>query len=112
MLALGPDAVVVTGGHADDGADVLVDGGGLAADRGPALSRRRLARLGLHPLLGAGRASSRRGEELADAARWAREIAAEAVGNGLRELGGGAGPVDVFGIARGAIAGAAIIAAR
>ena len=28
-----------------------------------------------------------RGEELADAARWAREIASEAVGHGLRELG-------------------------
>ena len=41
-----------------------------------------------------------RGEELADAARWAREIASEAVGHGLREIGHGVGPVDVFGIAR------------
>ena len=40
-----------------------------------------------------------RGEELPDAARWAREIASEAVGHGLRDLGAGAGPVDVFGIA-------------
>jgi hydroxymethylpyrimidine/phosphomethylpyrimidine kinase len=41
-----------------------------------------------------------RGTELADAARWAREIAAEAVGNGLEDLGSGAGPVDVFGLSR------------
>ena len=42
----------------------------------------------------------RAGTELAEAARWAREIAAEAVGNGLRELGAGPGPVDVFGLGR------------
>ena len=41
-----------------------------------------------------------RGTELADAARWAREIAAEAVGNGLRGIGAGPGPVDVFGLIR------------
>jgi len=41
-----------------------------------------------------------RGSELADAARWAREIAAEAVGNGLQDLGAGVGPVDVFGLSR------------
>ena len=40
------------------------------------------------------------GGELEEAARWAREIAAEAVGNGLRDVGRGAGPVDVFGLAR------------
>jgi hydroxymethylpyrimidine/phosphomethylpyrimidine kinase len=40
------------------------------------------------------------GTELADAARWAREIAAEAVGNGLADLGRGPGPVDVLGIRR------------
>ena len=55
MLALGPEAAVVTGGHSEDGADLLVEPRRLAADRGAALPRRRLARLGLHPLLGAGR---------------------------------------------------------
>jgi hypothetical protein len=42
---------------------------------------------------------------MADAARWAREIASEAVGHGLRDLGAGVGPVDVFGLARGERAG-------
>jgi hydroxymethylpyrimidine/phosphomethylpyrimidine kinase len=42
-----------------------------------------------------------RGEDLPDAARWAREIASEAVGHGLRDLGAGAGPVDVFGLGSG-----------
>ena len=66
--------------------------GRLGADRGPALSRRRLARLRVHPLLGAGRLPGPRRRSCADAARWAKEIAAEAVGNGLREIGRGAGP--------------------
>ncbi len=38
-----------------------------------------------------------RGYELAEAARWAREIASEAVGHGLRDIGRGPGPVDVLG---------------
>jgi hydroxymethylpyrimidine/phosphomethylpyrimidine kinase len=33
-----------------------------------------------------------------EAARAARLIAADAVANGLREIGSGAGPVDVLGI--------------
>jgi hydroxymethylpyrimidine/phosphomethylpyrimidine kinase len=41
-----------------------------------------------------------RGEELAAAARLAKEIAAEAIGNGLVQIGAGPGPVDVFGLAR------------
>ena len=41
-----------------------------------------------------------RGMELPQAARWAREIAAEAVGHGLSELGAGPGPVDVLGVRR------------
>ena len=48
-------------------------------------------RLRLHPLLGALCAFLARGYELAEAARWAKEIAAEAVGNGLRGIGAGAG---------------------
>ena len=41
-----------------------------------------------------------RGAEVAEAARWAREIASEAVGNGLAGIGSGAGPVDATGIIR------------
>jgi hydroxymethylpyrimidine/phosphomethylpyrimidine kinase len=40
------------------------------------------------------------GDEPLAAARQAREVAAAAVADGLRDLGAGAGPVDVFGLAR------------
>jgi hydroxymethylpyrimidine/phosphomethylpyrimidine kinase len=99
ILALGPHAVIVTGGHTEDGADVLVDDSGSLRIEGP-----RYPDAASH---GSGCTQSSalaaflaRGEGLADAARWAREIAAEAVGHGLRDLGAGPGPVDVFGIAR------------
>jgi hydroxymethylpyrimidine/phosphomethylpyrimidine kinase len=106
LLALGPDAVVVTGGHADDGADVLVDAHGALRIEGP-----RYADGASH---GSGCTHSSalaaflaRGYELPDAARWAREVASEAVGAGLRDIGAGPGPVDVLGVqrlARGEIA--------
>jgi hydroxymethylpyrimidine/phosphomethylpyrimidine kinase len=99
MLALGPDAVIVTGGHALDGVDVLADRSGSIRIEGP--------RYPTGASHGSGCTHSSalaaflaRGAELTDAARWAREVAAEAVGNGLRGVGHGAGPVDVFGLAR------------
>ncbi len=99
LLSLGPDAVVVTGGHTDDGADVLVDRNGSLRIEGP--------RYPAGAAHGSGCTHSSalcaylaRGHELAEAARWAKEIAAEAAGNGLRGIGAGAGPVDVLGIAR------------
>jgi hydroxymethylpyrimidine/phosphomethylpyrimidine kinase len=93
---LGPRAVAVTGGHSADGADVFFDGETLESIEGPrhrdgashgsgcTHSSALAARLALSdaPL---------------DAARAAREIAAEAVANGLRGIGAGAGPVDVLG---------------
>ena len=96
IQALGPEAVIVTGGHAEDGADVLFDGSGTLRIEGPRYPD------GASHGSGCTHSSAlaaflARGTELADAARWAREIAAEAVGNGLRDLGAGAGPVDVFG---------------
>jgi hydroxymethylpyrimidine/phosphomethylpyrimidine kinase len=99
LLALGADAVVVTGGHADDGADLLVEPAGSLRIEGPRYPD------GASHGSGCTHSSAlaaflARGSELADAARWAREIASEAVGHGLRELGRGPGPVDVFGIAR------------
>jgi hydroxymethylpyrimidine/phosphomethylpyrimidine kinase len=100
LLAHGPEAVIVTGGHADDGADLLVERDGAIRIDGP-----RYASGASH---GSGCTHSSalaaylaRGEDLESAARWAREVASEAVGNGLRELGEGAGPVDVFGLGRG-----------
>jgi len=99
IQALGPAAVVVTGGHSDDGADVLFDGSGTLRIDGP-----RYADGASH---GSGCTHSSalaaflaRGADLAEAARWAREIASEAVGNGLVSIGDGPGPVDALGIIR------------
>ena len=99
ILGLGPRAVIVTGGHTEKGADVLVDQNGYLEIEGP-----RFADGAAH---GSGCTHSSavaallaRGLELDEAARWAREIAAEAVGHGLRELGSGPGPVDVLGVRR------------
>jgi hydroxymethylpyrimidine/phosphomethylpyrimidine kinase len=105
--ALGPQAVVVTGGHRDEATDLFYDGDELVAipgERHPdgaahgsgcthssALAAH-LA-LGLTPL---------------EAARAAKRIAAEAVRDGLRDIGRGAGPVDVLGVARRADAARAI----
>ena len=93
IQALGPEAVVVTGGHSDDGADVLFDGIGTLRIDGP-----RYADGASH---GSGCTHSSalaaflaRGAELAEAARWAREIASEAVGNGLASA---IGPVGLRG---------------
>jgi hydroxymethylpyrimidine/phosphomethylpyrimidine kinase len=94
---LGPRAVVVTGGHSAEGADVFLDGETMESIDGPR-----------HPN-GASHGSGcthssalaahlAHGFEPLAAARAAREIAAEGVENGLRELGGGSGPVDVLGV--------------
>jgi len=95
--SLGPGAVIVTGGHSDDGADLLFDGSATLRIDGP--------RFGEEASHGSGCTHSSalaaylaRGTELEDAARRARQIASEAVGNGLAELGAGSGPVDVIGI--------------
>jgi hydroxymethylpyrimidine/phosphomethylpyrimidine kinase len=99
ICALGAGAVIVTGGHTEDGADVLFDGAGSLRIGGPRYPD------GASHGSGCTHSSAlaaflARGEELPDAARWAKEIAAEAVGNGLREIGAGSGPVDVFALAR------------
>ncbi len=95
--ALGPGAVVVTGGHGVNGADTYFDGEVLEQVVGP-----------LHPdgaAHGSGcthsaalAAELAKGGTALAAARQARLIAAEAVSRGLRDVGEGAGPVDVLGI--------------
>ena len=103
IQALGPEAVIVTGGHTDSGADLLYDGAGTVRIEGPHYPDAASHGSGCtHSSALA--AFLARGTELPDAARWAREIAAEAVGNGLAGLGAGAGPVDVFGLARSSAA--------
>ncbi|MGC1852690.1 MAG: bifunctional hydroxymethylpyrimidine kinase/phosphomethylpyrimidine kinase [Solirubrobacterales bacterium] len=98
VLALGPEAVVVTGGHSEEVVDLYFDGSraeAIPGDRHPdgashgsgcthsAAVAAFLAR-GFTPL---------------EAAREARGVAAQAVLGGLRGLGAGAGPVDVLGMA-------------
>ena len=88
---LGPRAVVVTGGHADEIADVFFDGGepvAIPGERHPGCthSSALAARLAF-------------GDSPLEAARAARIVAAAAVRDGLRGIGAGAGPVDVFGLA-------------
>ena len=97
--ALGPQAVVVTGGHADPRDDVFFDGerlerlpgerhpDGAAHGSGCTHSSTLAARLAL-------------GDDPLDAAREARRLAGEAVRDGLRSFGAGAGPVDVIGLRR------------
>jgi hydroxymethylpyrimidine/phosphomethylpyrimidine kinase len=88
----------VTGGHADEIADVFFDGGelvtipgerhpdGAAHGSGCTHSSALAARLAF-------------GDTPLDAAIAARAVAAGAVRDGLHGIGAGAGPVDVFGLA-------------
>jgi hydroxymethylpyrimidine/phosphomethylpyrimidine kinase len=97
--ALGPGAVVVTGGHSEALVDLFFDGERLVEIPGER-----------HPdgaAHGSGCTHSSalaaylaRGEEPLEAARRAREIASGAVAAGLRELGSGPGPVDALGLSR------------
>ena len=102
ILVLGPRIVVITGGHRARAVDLFLDVGEggraveIAGERHPdgaahgsgcthsSVLAAQLA-LGFPPLA---------------AARTARALTGEAVRNGLREIGAGAGPVDVIGLDR------------
>ena len=95
--ALGPLAVVVTGGHRDEATDVFFDGERLEEIPGE--------RYDTNAAHGSGCTHSSalaaflaRGADPLDAAREAKRIAAEAVRNGLADIGAGSGPVDALGI--------------
>jgi len=95
VVALGPGAAVVTGGHSEELVDLFHDG-----ERVVEIPGERHSDGAAH---GSGCTHSStlaaylaRGEEPLEAARKAREIASAAVGAGLREIGAGPGPVDVF----------------
>ena len=79
--------------------DLFFDGERVVRDRGPALARRRRARLGLHALLGARGAPRARASSRSKRRGRRSGIAAEAVRDGLREIGAGPGPVNALGIA-------------
>src|SRR5262249_23233196 len=101
VLALGPEAVVLTGGHrasatdlfleaAGDGQIVSISGerhrDGAAHGSGCTHSSALAAQLAL-------------GRTPLEAARAARALAGEAIANGLRDIGSGSGPVDVLDLA-------------
>jgi hydroxymethylpyrimidine/phosphomethylpyrimidine kinase len=100
VLELGPPIAVVTGGHSDALIDLFFDGArvveipgerhpdGASHGSGCTHSSALAAHLAL-------------GETPLEAARAARRIASQAVAAGLRGLGEGSGPVDVFGLAPG-----------
>jgi hydroxymethylpyrimidine/phosphomethylpyrimidine kinase len=102
LLELGPRAVVVTGGHRARAVDLFLAAGerersveiagerhrdGAAHGSGCTHSSLLAAQLAL-------------GRTPLQAARVARELIGDAVRDGLRDVGAGAGPVDVIGLAR------------
>jgi hydroxymethylpyrimidine/phosphomethylpyrimidine kinase len=96
--ALGPRIVVVTGGHRDEATDVYFDGERLAQLPGPRHPDGATHGSGCtHSSVLAARLAH--GDEPLEAARTVRELASRAVAQGLREIGAGAGPVDILGIA-------------
>jgi hydroxymethylpyrimidine/phosphomethylpyrimidine kinase len=98
VLALGPRVVVLTGGHRARAADLFLDAGemlsidgerhadGAAHGSGCTHSAVLAAQLAL-------------GRTPLEAATIARAMAGAAIGRGLRDIGEGAGPVDVIGLA-------------
>jgi len=97
VLALGPQAVVVTGGHSEEMVDLFCDGERLVEIPGER-----------HPdgaAHGSGCTHSSalaaflaHGDEPLEAARKARVVASDAVGAGLRGIGVGPGPVNALGL--------------
>jgi hydroxymethylpyrimidine/phosphomethylpyrimidine kinase len=95
LHALGPDVVVITGGHREQATDLFFDGrrvvelsgerhdSGAAHGSGCTHSSVLAARLAW-------------GDDPLSAARVAKERASAAVLHGLREIGAGAGPVDIL----------------
>jgi hydroxymethylpyrimidine/phosphomethylpyrimidine kinase len=97
--ALGPGAVVVTGGHREEAVDVVFDGEHVTRLAGPRYADGAAHGSGCtHSATLAARLAL--GDDVEAAAREAKRVASEAVRDGLREIGAGAGPVDVFGLAR------------
>jgi hydroxymethylpyrimidine/phosphomethylpyrimidine kinase len=101
VQALGPRVVVLTGGHREEATDLYFDGERLEAIRGERFPDgaahgsgcTHSSALAAHLALG---------YEPLEAARRAKQVASSAVRDGLREIGAGAGPVDVFGLVRDA----------
>jgi hydroxymethylpyrimidine/phosphomethylpyrimidine kinase len=105
LHSLGPEVVVITGGHREQATDVLFDGDGIhlipgerhpdGAAHGSGCTHS--SALAAHLALG---------RSPLQAAQAARALAAEAVRDGLRGIGHGPGPVDVLGLTSRTGAGA------
>jgi hydroxymethylpyrimidine/phosphomethylpyrimidine kinase len=96
LLELGPDAVVVTGGHGPVVTDTFYDGERLVNIEGERYPDGAAHGSGCTHSAVLASALAWGWDPLA-AARLARRLAGEAVRHGLSELGAGAGPVDVLG---------------
>ncbi len=95
IAALGPRAVLVTGGHGDRAVDGLLDGARyveIPAERIPGAATHGSGCTHSAALT----AMLARGASVEEAAREAARLAADAVRHGLTELGGENGPVDVL----------------
>jgi hydroxymethylpyrimidine/phosphomethylpyrimidine kinase len=102
LLALGPRAVVLTGGHRERAVDLFLgdETGGeaveIAGERHPEGAAHGSGCTHSSVLA----AQLARGRSPLQAARVARELAGEAVAHGLRDVGAGPGPVDVLGLSQ------------
>jgi hydroxymethylpyrimidine/phosphomethylpyrimidine kinase len=97
--ALGPRSVIVTGGHRDQAVDVFYDGERLVELAGERHALGAAHGSGCtHSSVVAARLAW--GDDPHEAGRVARAMAARAVRDGLRDVGAGAGPVDVLGVSR------------
>lgn len=95
--ALGPAVVVVTGGHRDVATDVFFDGERMVEIPGERHGDGAAHGSGCtHASVLASHLAA--GEDPLQAAQAAKRAASRAVADGLRELGAGAGPVDVLGL--------------
>jgi hydroxymethylpyrimidine/phosphomethylpyrimidine kinase len=104
VRTLGPDVVVVTGGHRQQPIDVFFDGDRLEQLRGEHHPDGAAHGSGCtHSSVLAARLAW--GDDALEAARVAKELASRAVRDGLAEIGSGAGPVDVLGLRSRARAG-------
>jgi hydroxymethylpyrimidine/phosphomethylpyrimidine kinase len=102
VLALGPRIVVLTGGHRTRAVDLFVDGDTAGDGAAVEISGTRHPDGAAH---GSGcthsavlAAALALGQIPLEAARTARRLAGEAVRQGLRDIGAGAGPVDIAGL--------------
>ncbi len=104
LHALGPDVVVVTGGHRERAVDVFFDGERLVELTGARHPDGAAHGSGCtHSSVLAARLAW--GDDPLEAARAAKELASRAVRDGLVDVGAGAGPVDALGVgARAAVA--------